>query len=363
MFEDSHYSDNPSVNTELLLQASWVNRQAALQQRLEKEHGSLGLGEALASLHRQQLETGFIKDELRDVQYFRFPGSSYTADHFRVQFNPARARRFKGVGPAKPPPGSEPINQGCFLCAENIRWQSRGLELGYRLPKPLDRFKAWMNPFPLAPCHVILASMIHEPQHWQGDAEQLQQLTSDLIDVVAQIPGWVGFYNGLGAGASVPGHLHYQLMPQSVEQGAFPLEQSLSAFNDQRALDQNQAADQNKWNESIYPLRFLHWRGTPEGLKSEVGHYFSNWKNQTAENTSANIIVLNSVVDETLDLIFVPRDSTRPRAVGLDGVIGSLETLGEIICSSAEELERIKRGEFDYQAIADMLSQVSISSS
>jgi len=328
--------------------ASWPQRQRALQLELDDYHHQQGLAAALGELNRQQLEAGFIRDTLETVERFRFSGDRFAADHFRVQFNPARARRFAGVGPAVPPPGVDPIHRGCFLCEENIRWQSGGLELGYRLPAPLDHLKAWMNPFPLASNHVILASNSHAEQHWHGDPGELSNRVGELIDVVIDLPGWLGFYNGVGAGASIPGHLHHHLMPRPAGQGAFPLEQSFQAFG------------REGWTESVYPLAFLHWHGSPTYLKARMEDWLRAWHGRVERAATANIIVLNSDAKGMLDVVFVPRHPARSRAEGLNGVVGALEAMGEIICSSPEELDRIQRGGIDYEAIAGMLSQVSI---
>ena len=327
---------------------SWERRQSELQRQLADRQRDHGLVAALSALHLQQLETGFIRDDLEGVRHYRFPGNRFGADHFRVQFNPARARRFGGVGPAVPPRGVDPVHHGCFLCADNIRWQSRGLELGYRLPAPHDHLKAWMNPFPLASGHLILASIAHEEQHWHGDADRLGQIVEELIEVVAELPGWLGFHNGVGAGASIPGHLHHHLMPCSAQQGAFPLEQSIAFFQ------------RDGWAESVYPMGFLHWRGTPEVLKTRMKDWLPAWHSRVERAATANIIVLHRRDEDALDLVFVPRHPSRSRAEGLNGVIGAFEALGEIICSSPEELARIERGDISYDAIADMLSQVSI---
>jgi len=342
-------STSPKLTPETAaLLASWTQRQSDLQDRLNRIDRERGLGDALRALHRQQLDSGFIHDDLDEVRHFRFEGKSYAADHFRVQFNPARARRFSGVGPAVPPPGVDPVHNGCFLCAENIQWQSRGLELGYQLPEPHRHLKAWMNPFPLAHCHVILASMAHEEQHWHGSAERLCQTVDELIDVVASLPGWLGFYNGVGAGASIPGHLHHHLMPRSDEIGPFPMEQSFDAFGRQG------------WTESVYPMAFLHWRGTVKQLKKRMADWLPAWHGRVERAATANIIVLNGNEGEPMDLIFVPRHPSKSRAEGLNGVIGAFEALGEIICSTPDELARIERGEISHDAIAGMLSQVSI---
>lgn len=339
----------PSLTPKLAaLLASWEQRQVQLQETLAETHRLHGLGSALRALNQQQLDTGFIRDALSDVKHYRFPGQSFAADHFRVQFNPARALRFGGVGPAVPPPGVAPVHGDCFLCEDNIRWQSGGLELGYRLPSPLGHLKAWMNPFPLAPNHVMLASVKHEEQHWHGEPDRLCELVDELIEVVGELPGWFGFFNGVGAGASIPGHLHYHLMPRSDLEGPFPLEQSFDAFGRQG------------WTESVYPLAYLHWRGTPGELKSRMSDWLRAWHERVERAATANIIVLHPADGRLIDLVFVPRHPSRSRAEGLNGVIGALETLGEIICSSPEELARIERGEINYDVIADMLSQVSI---
>ncbi|AKS41128.1 DUF4922 domain-containing protein [Wenzhouxiangella marina] len=328
--------------------ASYAERQAELQALLEQERAKGGLAAALMALYRQQLDCGFIRDPLDEVRRFSFEGRAYAADHFRVQFNPARARRFGGVGPARPPEGVEVINGGCFLCRENIRWQSRGLEMGYALPKPLDRYVAWMNPFPLAPAHCILASHRHEPQHWHGQGKELVQLAGELIDLVDQLPGWIGFYNGVGAGASIPGHLHHHLMPRPGGQAAFPMEQSFAAFG------------RDGWTSKVYPMAFMHWHGEVASLKTRLRPWLMAWHDRVEREATANIIVLNPGEGEPLQVVFVPRHPARSRAEGLGGMVGAFEALGEIICSSPEEFDRIERGEIDYSTIAGMLSQVSI---
>ena len=59
------------------------------------------LSAALIGLEKHQKESGFIVDDLREIQRFVFkhPTKDYS---FRVQLNPKRAKRHKGKGILQP---------------------------------------------------------------------------------------------------------------------------------------------------------------------------------------------------------------------------------------------------------------------
>ena len=73
---------------------SWKNLNTKLR---GSEDLNGGLSAALLELEHHQRESGFINDDLQEIQRFVFnhPTKDYS---FRVQLNPKRARRHDGTG-------------------------------------------------------------------------------------------------------------------------------------------------------------------------------------------------------------------------------------------------------------------------
>ena len=87
-----------------------------------------------------------------------------------------------------------------------------------------------MNPFPLLPNHVVFASKSHIPQEFslldqKRDAKKLEDVLRDLCQLALRLPNHVGFYNGVGAGASIPGHFHFQFFHRAPDFPSFPIEE------------------------------------------------------------------------------------------------------------------------------------------
>lgn len=325
-------------------------RQQALAVELGVIERERGLGPALDALRHHQVESGFIRDDLSEVIRNEFHDPAGSGAYFSTQFNPARARRFGGAGTTTPPEGTHAINGNCFLCAENIRWQQEGRELGYPLGGASIRYTAWMNPFPLAVGHAIFASDAHCPQHWLEGGIDLDHLIGDLLGFSHRLPGWIVFYNGVGAGASIEGHLHYHAMPRTPGLGPMPIE---------RAADRHRSGPIAR---GLYPMDFAHWRGDFEGILDQARPWLSHWQAHAghAPDATANLMATCDAESGRMDLYFVPRHRLRSRGEGLGGVIGAFETMGEIICSTPDERNRIESGDVDYGTIHDLLAHVAV---
>ena len=107
------------------------------------------------------------------------------------------------------------VNNGCFLCRENISWQQKNTQVGLVVTLADDIYYALMNPFPLMPNHLVVADDAHISQEWEviegeNGRRGLFRLLTDLCKTATLLPNHVGFYNGVGAGASIPTHLHFQ---------------------------------------------------------------------------------------------------------------------------------------------------------
>jgi hypothetical protein len=332
---------------------------ARLQQRLAGLQRSHGLGAALEGLRDHQVETGFIRDDLSEVLRFEFPRPGDPKDYFAAQYNPARARRFGGSGVNEPPPGFRAVNDGCFLCAENIEWQQQGAEVGFPLEGGHRAYWAWMNPFPLAVGHAVIATGEHVPQHWARSGIGLDALVLDLLDFADRLPGWITFYNGVGAGASIESHLHFHALPRTPGLGPMPIERA--AERHRVGLDRA-ATLGGAIVRDLYPVDFAHWRGARDALVEPITGWLEAWQHARGgdPDATANAMAVRHADRPEMDVYFVPRVRSRSRMEGFGGVVGAFETMGEIICSQPDERRRMESGEIDYAAIADLLSHVSV---
>jgi hypothetical protein len=324
-----------------------------LNERLrELEHGS-GLTAAMRALETYHLQTGFIQDNLLQVERHTFYHPDDPERFFRVQYNPRRAKRFAGSGDANGHKAT--LNNGCFLCRENIEIQQDGAQLGYEIMTDGRTYLALTNPFPLLPEHIVIASREHRTQDWSlHDPRGIRttDLIGDLVYFAHRMPGHLAFYNGVDAGASISGHLHFQCLLRPPDEPAFPLEvaglHADGRYSEPGHLD-------------TYPLDAVVWRGT----SADVAMRASGWLNEWAERNhprlatlSANIIALRERSGENLLLFFVPRERGRSRPEGFSGLIGGLEVLGEIVLSSEADKAWLDSGEIDYFRLETILASV-----
>lgn len=225
--------------------------------------------------------------------------------------------------------------------------------MGYRLGGTSISYTAWMNPFPLAVGHTILASDEHLPQHWLDGSIGLDHLVGDLMAFSHRLPDWIVFYNGVGAGASIEGHLHYHALPRTPGLGPMPIEM---------AADHHRANGEGPIARGLYPMDFAHWRGDFESVLERARPWLAEWQAHagSAADATANLMATCDAAADRMDLYFVPRHRRRSRGEGLGGVIGAFETMGEIICASPEERIRIESGEVDYRTIHELLAHVAV---
>ncbi len=320
---------------------------------VEAEGG--GLSEALKQLYRQQQKSGFIRDKLENVERCKFFDPQNPSNYFQVQYNPNRALRFAGAGIKQPPNGSIIANDGCFLCRDNILWQQGGIQLGYDIHLGGQVFYAWMNPFPLLPVHVVIAAREHIPQDCglrDQSGEKLGSFLKDFVELASRLPGYVGFFNGVDAGASIPGHLHFQFFSRPADTSQFPLEKAVS---DARAKN----SDVGFVND--YPLAVRYWHGSPEEVAKKASQWMQQWASSNRkrlDNLTGNLIASLDETTNELMLCFVPRDRNR-KCNGDDmGVIGGLEVLGELVYSSKQQKQMLDEGKVDYASIRQHLAGV-----
>lgn len=112
------------------------------------------------------------------------------------------------------PPGADP---GCFMCRAAADSADRENLLVYRGPRSL----AILNRFPYNNGHVLVAPKEHLARLDQLPAEthaEMSAIITELVRVIERAMNAEGFNVGLNlgrvAGAGVPGHLHWHVVPR-----------------------------------------------------------------------------------------------------------------------------------------------------
>jgi diadenosine tetraphosphate (Ap4A) HIT family hydrolase len=299
-----------------------------------------------------------LNRELASIEQCDFPHPQQAQRFLSAQYNPARVHRLKLRGDALFPGRNDVVNDGCLLCSGNIEWQHRGIEMGYAIEINGTAFNILMNAYPLMPRHIVVASADHTPQAWElGEARQnqfsIEKLVTNLASTARRLPGYVGFYNGDGAGASVPAHFHYQFFKRRNGGDRFPLE----------LAPLRQIADLVAEVED-YPVTAMRWHGDKWlEVVARASTWINNWLSINLDQRpglSANIFAMTDVASEQLQLYFVPRDRKRDFAHHLSSTIGSLEILGELVLTRDSEKRDLDWGKIDYQFIARILADISV---
>ncbi len=125
-------------------------------------------------------------DALREVKRRRVDLDGWSVG---VQYNPARA-----VSTAAPIDKASIAARPCFLCAANRPKEQ------FAAPA-LEGWEILVNPFPIFPIHLTIASTSHRPQ---------DRVPAEIASFAEALPGMTVFFNGARAGASAPDHLHLQ---------------------------------------------------------------------------------------------------------------------------------------------------------
>lgn len=327
--------------------ALWLH----MNQILERVKNSDGLPSALALLEQQQFDKGFIQDDLKSVQWYKLSHPSDRSRYYGIQFNPKRALRHLGAGRSAPPPGEKNVNGGCYLCPENVRWQQRGIEIGYEIKVNDSEYIAWMNPFPLLPTHTTIAAKNHQPQSWirvnvAESEDRIRSVLSDLLRIASQLPGFIGFYNGDGAGATIPGHFHFQFFRRREGQEPFPLERAASRGMGNR-IHHGHGSDSFIIRE--YPITAVYFSGTADYVISMAGSWVKRWAEFYKESQALSANIICSVDDEEqtrYHLYFVPRNKQVSHSIGMSGLVGGLEVLGELVFCTDADREHLQRMTF-----------------
>ncbi|MFO7445357.1 MAG: DUF4922 domain-containing protein [Ignavibacteriaceae bacterium] len=134
----------------------------------------------------EQCASGYSALNSVKVKLFNFKGFKINA-----QFNPKR------IISSAANVDEESIKQRkCFLCAENLPEEQKGILL--------EDFLILCNPYPIAGGHFTISHTKHIPQRIINSFGNFLSLSKSLSKY------YTLFYNGPKCGASAPDHLHFQ---------------------------------------------------------------------------------------------------------------------------------------------------------
>ena len=147
----------------------------------------------VAALIQQQLATWpMLNQATQSLEQVQYKDLTVKGSHVRAQFNPARI-----VSTAAKVDAASIKARPCFLCAQNLPAEEKGVPFG-------DDYIVLCNPFPVLPDHLVISHRQHTPQAIAPRFEDLLVLTQALGSA------YFTLYNGPACGASAPDHHHFQ---------------------------------------------------------------------------------------------------------------------------------------------------------
>lgn len=250
-----------------------------------------------------------------------------------VQHNPARsksteARVDKAFIAERP----------CFLCEANR--PSCQISSDW-----LSGWDILVNPYPIFPIHLTVASKNHEPQG---------AVPLDMLTFAASVPGVTTFYNGARAGASAPDHLHFQVIAKEELPLLSAVENAHNSDLGNMALSGNIISD--------YPAAFWSFIITPDANGQKALALLTNLKGEDADTGELSHEFLNAFfwLDSSglIRAVVFPRKRHRPQDFntpeGLKISPGAIDIAGIMISSRKQDFDRICKADVEriYKEVA-----------
>ena len=165
---------------------------------LSSEGGTLNA--SVEALIAQQIATWpMLRDATAALQQAEYKEFLVGGSKVLAQFNPARI-----ISTAAKVDAATISKRPCFLCADNLPQEEKGIAFGDRYVAFNDKFVALCNPFPVLANHLVISAREHTPQAIEGNFGAMLDLARELGDA------WFVLYNGPRCGASAPDHFHFQ---------------------------------------------------------------------------------------------------------------------------------------------------------
>jgi ATP adenylyltransferase/5',5'''-P-1,P-4-tetraphosphate phosphorylase II len=231
----------------------------------------------------------------------------------------------------------------CFLCAEHLPLEERGLAWG-------EDFVILCNPFPILPNHLVIAARSHRPQAIAGSYGTLLDLAAALGETY-----WV-LYNGPACGASAPDHLHVQAGTRAL----LPILHEVEHWPHGQVI---QHADQEAFTLTGYRLQVLIARGCKRStLLAWLQHAVAALAAVTHASDHEPLLNLLVTCEATGWTVYVfPRARHRPACYFAEGEAkltvspAALDLAGVLVVPDADHFTRIQ-----VQDIARIYAEVTL---
>lgn len=274
--------------------------------------------ERLLATWRQQAEVGFLLSDPRQTQIeTREAHDDATGVNFRFRWMPHREIRGdvqelerRGILNPKRDESKlfrdprDPHQRHCFLCAANIA-ECHPLEALVPVTLAGREYLAGANFAWIEQDHYTVMAAKHTDQVYTP------HLLEAMLDLHRQTGGrFRVLFNGDGAGASIPWHLHYQITTAPM-----PIEQLMPG------------------QEAAYPTAVQRFAADDVG-RATAHAAIAEWLQRDPEHHTQNVFIHGPV--EAATIFFFPRDKRRAKATN-KGLVGGFEVAGDFVMSAPAE--------------------------
>jgi ribosomal protein S18 acetylase RimI-like enzyme len=267
----------------------------------------------------QGLREGY--ESLRNIRERDVPCRGFS---IRLQYNPGRIKNTLADISEK-----KADERRCFLCLEHLPEGQRGIL--YR-----SEYLILCNPIPVFSSHFTISHLDHRRQDIAEHIGTFLQLMTDLGF------GWTVLYNGPRCGASVPDHLHFQVIPS----GKMPIEKEIRG---KKRLTLMTRVD----SVLLYRVRDLGWEAVilegddPVAVEGAFKSYLGALKEVLLVNEEPMMNIAGFHKKKKWCLAVFPRRKHRPEAFfkeGDDRVAASpgvIDMAGVLITPVEKDFERL----------------------
>ncbi len=320
--------------------------------------GERGLGARVAAMIEQQRATWPLLSEgygaLAQIETKRIPVAD---SEVVVQHNPKRIRSTAAVVDK-----TSVDKRPCFLCAENLPVEEKGIAYGSELVM-------LCNPFPILEDHLSIVHRKHIEQKIDGNIETLLAMAADLA------PDYFVLYNGPRCGASAPDHLHFQACSRKL----LPVEQELVAGDPAQEAQCSACEETRRDSFELFSLEgygrsVIVFRGSNT---EEIAGWFYRVLDELPRDAAGVEPMMNIICTYeigTYTLYMFPRKRHRPACFFAEGdermlvSPGAIDMAGVVVVPEREHFARLGREQmeaiysevsFDDKTVNEILERVS----
>jgi len=254
-----------------------------------------------------------------------------------IQFNPERIRSSAAKVDSKSI-GERP----CFLCEKNRPSVQRGVDFR-------DDMTVLVNPFPIFPKHLTIASCDHKLQ-------RILPNFISMLELARSIPGFTVFYNGPECGASAPDHFHFQ----AGNRGFMPIESDFREGELPEMIFSARGLTIFRWNS--YKRNILTMSGNNiEKISGVFDRFYKSFSLIQSNKQEPMLNILACCEGDDWIIHIVPRRIHRPSQFFLEGEKrillspASVDLGGVIITPREEDFNKISK-----EDIEDIFKQVCL---